>query len=45
MYTDPTMEVKLVNILTTLDPSDAEIDDEYGFNEEITEYFTGNQPP
>jgi hypothetical protein len=35
------MEVKLVNILTTLDPTNAEPDDEYGFNESITEYFAG----
>jgi len=32
---------KLVNILTTLDPIDAEPDDEFGFNETITEYFKG----
>jgi hypothetical protein len=32
---------KLVNILTTPDPIDANVDDEYGFNEEITEYFEG----
>jgi hypothetical protein len=32
---------KLVNILTTPDPLNAEPDDEFGFNEEITEYFQG----
>jgi hypothetical protein len=40
-YNDSNMEVKLVNILTTLDPTNAEPDDEYGFNESITEYFAG----
>jgi hypothetical protein len=30
---------KLVNILTTPDPISANIDDEYGFNEEITDYY------
>jgi hypothetical protein len=32
---------KLVNILTTPDPLNADPDDEFGFNEEITEYFQG----
>lgn len=32
---------KLVNILTTPDPLNAAPDDEFGFNEEITEYFQG----
>jgi hypothetical protein len=39
LYSDQNMQVKLVNILTTLDPIDAEPNDDYGFNEEITEFF------
>lgn len=44
LYTDPQMEVKVVDIFVQADPVDASPDDEYGFTEVVTEYFTGYQP-
>jgi hypothetical protein len=34
-----------VQIVTQADPIDAEPDDEFGFSETITEFYSGYQPP
>ena len=45
VYNDPTMNTKVAMIEVQADPLDAEPDDEFGFTEVITEYFTGYEQP
>ncbi len=44
LYNDPTMNVKVASVKVQTDPLDAAPDEEFGFSEIITEYFTGYEP-
>jgi hypothetical protein len=41
LYNDPTMNTEVATIKVQTDPLDATPDEEFGFSEVITEYFTG----
>jgi hypothetical protein len=42
LYTDPEMNNKIAMIQTQSDPLGVDPDDEFGFSENITEYYDGN---
>jgi hypothetical protein len=44
IYNDTTSDTKIADVVTQVDPLDAEPSDDYGYTEVITEYFTGYQP-